>query len=884
MSIKIGAKIEKLAPGDTYKLMDLGDIEGAENIKSDISGLKAGQQTLEANINQKPDGLHLEDEDGNVFSDVTHLAISGASLSDSGGIEVNMDISPKITVANGQTLGSTSATGNALIFEGSNISEDIHDNNVIHIKTNSPLKLSDGVGVASDITELHLQGADIRSSDGIANIHVPFKHFKTIAERDAWEVKFKTIVKHDVVAVVDADDNGFTQFYIYRAAKHIWEEYDAQGVVMSDSNGAIPKNIKTVVFGPGFSIQQAGDQEDAALVTYSGGSGSGGMTINGKHIDDLTVMAPLQIDNSQSQDRLLVDPRAYENQHAASCLLELDSDVTLQNGKATRLYTSHEIVPTGEYFSLNKQARGVDVQDNTGGDTAATGGELTRIMASVGFYGKATDAGNVKVWVWYKDPASPLAGGVLKDVNGNPMVAERFYNKGDDLETPLVISGAMMATGNAPIVLYVETSAGSYVVDPKQTLLCVEQFSDGFETSLASIEFQRRLGIAIDAEIKSFTQEMLSLKEELIGLDMPLDVVSAHEGYDFLNEFGIQNLTEVKASVTSGVLNIQDNGNVADFYVDVFLDNTKTRMLRGKDIDVELTLKNIRDSYRLEAYKWTGKSDAAGRVYDSRNNEIPTLNPGFELIKSKFITEQVDGQYHGYVDTFTVPEDANNIFIIVRPVEAQSPIDMSIKDFTWGVATPFKGYAEISRTNLNEVHFKFDKNYAEFFLNNQGFSSLRYTINNTPDGNPMPVGKLAKGKGPVVIDNTVNQVPSSVDPQNDGAIKFTKDGEAIISKSYNVWNEQSTDNTVTFWDILIDVDGNETKIPESEKTFTIPANTGAPGVVYSIPAYNVMVETGQRIGGRAKSNKTDGAYIQSVNPSEYIVQTIVEFDELKVNP
>ncbi len=44
------------------------------------------------------------------------------------------------------------------------------------------------------------------------------------------------------------------------------------------------------------------------------------------------------------------------------------------------------------------------------------------------------------------------------------------------------------------------------------------------------------------------------------------------------------------------------------------------------------------------------------------------------------------------------------------------------------------------------------------------------------------------------------------------------------------------------------------------------------------------LQTGQRVGGRAKSNKADGAYVQSVNPSEYIVQTIVEFDELKVNP
>jgi len=144
----------------------------------------------------------------------------------------------------------------------------------------------------------------------------------------------------------------------------------------------------------------------------------------------------------------------------------------------------------------------------------------------------------------------------------------------------------------------------------------------------------------------------------------------------------------------------------------------------------------------------------------------------------------------------------------------------------------------------------------------------------------MPVGKLAKGKAPVEIDNSVNKVSGSAVPQYEGAIKFLKDGEASISKSYQVWNEQGTDNTVTFWDILIDVDGNETKIPGSEKTFTIPKNTGAPGLTYSIPAYAVDVEAGQRIGGRATSNKSDGAYVQSQNISEYIVQTIIDFKEL----
>lgn len=831
-------------------------------------------------------GNDIEDDSGNSLSDITGLKFVGATVEDPDDDKTaTVTVSPKITVANGQQPGSTTAAGNALIFEGATITPDPNDTNVI--KVDSPhggINVGDGVNASREVTTLVFDGFVAYGSGNQANIHLHFKHFKTISERDSWSTKYRDAINFDVLALVDSDSNNFVSWYKWDSATKTWTDYDAQGVIMSDSNGAIPKNIKTVVFGPGFTIQQAGDQEDAALVTYQS-SQDDGMTINGKHVSDLEVMTPLQIDSgigTGGDTRLLVDPRAYEEQHAASCLLQLDSDLTLQAGKASKIYTSHEIIPTGEYYSLNQFAGGVNVQDNTGGDTAVTGGELTRILGSVSFYGKATDNSNVKVWFWYKDPLSPLAGGILNDVNGNPMVVERYYNQGDDMSEPLVVAGAMIATGNAPIVMYVECSAGSYIVNPEQTLICIEQFSDGYETSLASIEFQRRLAIESHAEIKQFKTTMLSLKDEL-HTDVPEAVVPAHQGYDFINEFGVQNLSDIKASVSSSALNISDNGNVTDFYVDVYIDNVKTTMLRGKTIDYDVVIKNPHDAYYLEVYKWTGNADVAGRIYDSRNNDSIVLNKGFTLLKSKFIAEHPAGDASGVTDSVSIPSDANNIFIILRPGAAQSPISLSLQDFKWGVATPFRGYLETSRVNLREQHLWFSESWAEFGLNahDLGYAAIRYTINNTPStGNPMPVGKLYKGKAPVEIDNTVNQVSGSADPQMDGGIKFLKDGEASISKSYNLWNEQGTENTVTFWDVLIDVDGNESKIPDSEKTFRISANTGAPGVVYSIPAYVVEVETGQRVAGRATSNKADGAYVQSQNITQMLVQTEIDFKEL----
>ena len=143
---------------------------------------------------------------------------------------------------------------------------------------------------------------------------------------------------------------------------------------MSDSNGAIPKNIKTVVFGPGFEIQQAGDQEDAALVTFTESeNGIDGISINGNKLTEFNTMPPIQFDAGMGTGgtaRMLIDPSAYETRHGNACLLKLGMVTTVAGQRPHTIYMSEEVIPTGEYFSLNTQAKGVDVSDTTGGDTA----------------------------------------------------------------------------------------------------------------------------------------------------------------------------------------------------------------------------------------------------------------------------------------------------------------------------------------------------------------------------------------------------------------------------------------------------------------------------------------------------------------------------------
>lgn len=737
------------------------------------------------------------------------------------------------------------------------------------------------------------------TADDMAVAYTPelrgaIQHFKNAAERDAWSTAFKTRV-FNTIAVLDADENGFVQAYRWDGTAEDgsdgkWVEYDLQGVVMSDSNGAIPKNIKTVVFGPGFAIQQAGDQEDAALVTYTsqgGGGGIDGITVNGNKLTEFNTMAPIQFDTGLGTGgtaRMLIDPSAYETRHGNACLLKLDMVTTVAGQHPHAIYMAEEIVPTGEYFQLNPQAKGVDVQDSTGGDTAVTGGEMTEVLVKLAFVDTAPDDGNVKVWLEYKDPSDSLAKKILLDVNGKPLAVEKNFKANDSIGD-FILAGAFMAKATQPLKVMVETSFeanAKITLDPVNTMLCLNQFDNGYETSIARIEFLRRAAIQITPSIQKFTNTMTALSKEINGLTIAESVISAGLGLDTLNEVGVHNLTPIKFSVGNAFLNIKDNGSTpADFYVDTLLDNTRTRMLRGKELTANITIQNPDSAFEFEAYSWNGNPDHVSTVYSTRNNNTININVGWEVIKGIFIAENPQDSARPHTLSFTVPNDANNILILVRPSTVELPTELHLSELAWGTSHNFTGYVEIERYHAREEHLRFDDTYAEYFLTNEGYQQIRYTINNSPStGNPMPVGKLAKGKAAVEIDHTVNQVSGSAVPQFDGAIKFLADGEASISKSYNVWNETNTDNTVKFWDVLIGTDGSEDIIADSERTFTVPANTGAPGIVYTIPAYATVVETGQRIGGRATSDKADGAFVQSQNASEYLVQTVVELKEL----
>lgn len=788
--------------------------------------------------------------------------------------------------------------------------DDLHYGSGIFLEETNPDDVQYGTRVDAPLVAGSALGDDWPVA--FANqIQGNWQTFSNAEHLDKWTKMYKSRLFNTVAFVKDGE-NHYPSLYSWSGAKKDGTDGNwvfigyLGGIAITDLNGALLRIDSTIVLGEGLSLEAAGDQGNGVVIKLdqqpsSGDSGktSGSpITISqmwgerGSVADVTKVNAlyPLEINQGTSGPGnkstgiavMSIKPGVYEASHGNSCLLK-SSGITLVKGqKPKAIYMPQEVVPTGGFFHLNPVAKGVDVQDDTGGDTALTGGQLTEVLASVAFYDTAPDDCNIKVWVEYKDPSNPIDSNILRDANGHPVVFEKQFNAGNEIGT-IILSGAFYAKATQPLKVVVETDLlanQQLAVDSNKTMVCINQFGQGWATSVARIEFMRRAGVEITPVIQTFTPNMRSLAKEIRGLTVPAALVSSGEDGDTLNQFGLRAITDVEAEIKDGAVTVRDHGAITDFYFDTITDNVETSMLRGQEAQCSVTLENPDDSFELEVYGWTGTPDRVGYVYKTRTSRAIDVVKGWIPIANLTIAQDAGGIPATHSLTFTVPDEANNIVVIVRPSLDQQQNTMILSGFTFGTTKEVQVYTEVERNMPHEEHLRYSDSYSEYVLPVSGLAEIRYSLSNDVDGNPMPVGKLGKGKGPVVIDHTVNPVAGSGVPQFDGAMKFTADGEASIGKTYRAINDSKEDSTVTFWDLLFDVDGNASKIPESEKTFTIKAGTHYPGKLCTIPAYAVDVEKGQRVGGRAKVAKDGGAYVATRTEKDNLVQTTLHFEKL----
>lgn len=194
----------------------------------------------------------------------------------------------------------------------------------------------------------------------------------------------------------------------------------------------------------------------------------------------------------------------------------------------------------------------------------------------------------------------------------------------------------------------------------------------------------------------------------------------------------------------------------------------------------------------------------------------------------------------------------------------------------WFEHDPNTGYKLRESHNYGSTRGKFTEFYEAFIQNTQGFASLRYTVNTSEI--PLPCGVAMKGSANVEVDPSVNQVGGSQAKGGEGAIKFKADGNAQVSTTVRINNETDHGSTATLWWATVASDGSMTKIDDSEKVVTVMAGVKNQEVV--MPTFTLLVENGDRIALRGKSDYADGVYIQTDNDRYPLIETTLDFKEI----
>lgn len=878
------------------------------------AALEAADKVLENNINQKISGIHVEDVKNNALDDINSLHFVGAEVTDDGSSQATVTIKPEFSVSNGFTPGSTSVTAKALEFSGANIGiRDPSGAAVATIEipppTNSGISgitVSDGSSSASDIKTLILDGQDLIHTDDTAKLQTPFRHFATISERDAWATKHGTLVGADVIAVVDADSNGVTSWYRFDTSvgERKWVEYDAQGVILSDSAGSTSKSIRNMTFGEGFKVTQDANNSDTATVSYTPSEGSldveqeWGANTKVAKVNTMSLRYPLEVAPTgtgpgQSPDgvaALGIKLGTYEPVHAPGYLAYLSDQLRVTAKIPANIASSHHkgalwfddvVASEGLYISTSMANKTYSISEADDLDPKVSGGTDYLIVLRLHFNGTAPSDGSISAYI-YNPSISPISpAGYLKDVNGEQMRIERHYERDDRLET-IEIIGVVNVKGTTSFSCHVmhNFTTGAVILNDRiegESGLLIQAIQSGNKTGHALQQFELDTQQSIEFLASYLGEDRVQLKYQLLDTMTP-EVKPGGTIISFADGLQLHAVRPTLLDISGGVLTLQDDGtNLGDFSFGKIFSSDETRILQGKQVTFTAKLEDKNAGWTVALMKWTGIPEAyPNAIYSTRNNGVPEFTEDWVKADELFISEDVVSGEHVVTKTFTVPTDANNYAIIIYPAAAQQPLALKLTEFKVDVTNPFIGYTIHESSKLEDIHLMYDSRHARFAQGTRGYASLRYTINNTYT--PLPIGTLTTGFAKISVDPSANQVVGSQAGGGEGALSFGEAGTIAGSIRLLIWNEQSTNNPLLIRLAQVGPDGTVTDQVIAQTAVTAPANSTGIYYIFNIPP--TQVEVGERWALQARGTSQDAAFLQSTTPSKPLVICNLTYEEV----
>lgn len=732
--------------------------------------------------------------------------------------------------------------------------------------------------------------------------------------------------RFESVAIVKSSDGGLTKAFMWSGLNEDgtdgkWEEFTFPGsLIVADTDGAIPTGRHTMVFGPDFDIEAAGDQGAGVLIKLAAGAKGGGdglIAVGTYGKDDtfskgnrLEFEFPLEAFADPDKDkavRVTMQHGLYKPAGAPNYLAYVDfPEEVIGNVKGDMghhtgaLWCGDVVVGAGPYIQIDKVNKAIGLQEADDKDPNVSGG-MNYLVAIVGApQGIASEAGTIRQY-WY----DKTTGGYAKDINGHPLATEVDYKQGDKLMpkgNPLLTVGILNEKGMHMLAHHVEDSFdGDTVVLGTRTNgptgIMIQALTPDSKTGDALQQFELDTGITLPCRVAWMGADRASIGW-LVSQSMPMKWGAAGTGQKMNDGWDFHNLTVAMIGIENGHLVVTDATaneadafipgkpkEICDFYFAKIFDNEETQMMRGHETEIDTAITAHRNGFNFDMVVWTGEPNKYGRVFDKRVNGSPVLNKGWRIVDSAFAAESMGAVDTAISKAVTVPAEATNFGWLVTPSSAQSPMELMLKKMDVDVPNPFTGAIIKKPIFPDEKALEFDERKKRFVQDNRGFAGLRYTLTNHPT--PMPVGFAGKGLADITIDPSVNKVIGSDANGGEGAYLFGKDGSAFLETGWYLYPGEKLAKgvraNVRFWASTVSADGQSfTKIDDSETEVQVTGG-GLPKYV-AMNHFREEVEKGNRIALFGQTDNPDDAYVFCDTPSKPIVETDITFTELVAVP
>lgn len=728
--------------------------------------------------------------------------------------------------------------------------------------------------------------------------------FKTMQERDSFATAFPARLFKSWCFVKD-NGEGVPAWFDWTGTTEdgsdgTWSplkifNLPARGLTFVNADGSTTNDIEVLGL-QGLELQ--GNQKDGFTLVVKGGQATGAFEVvnwNPKSPDNVTDATGIKLgqfleaypDPDSGKAVLIIKPGSFARPTAPSMLAYLENPVDVYGKIGTRerihaggIWCGDVVYSDPSLIPMYRKDKAIGLQEYDGLDPNVTGGDQFLLGAIVNLNGNAPDDGSVRV-EWY----DITIGEVARDMEGNMLAVERSYKKGDELtpeHNPLLLLGVVATKGLEKYRLVITDNFADDVLRVQDytsgpTGIIAQSLSGNSKASAALTQFAEDTGFDIRPEVRYLGAARASM-----------DIYAAEDAQPYESDagmvatsatgFAIETLSNINTRVENECLIIESADlTLSDMMLKFVFSNIETTMLRGKQVNVPITLMNKDSAWNVGLFAWVGAADAFGRIYNGRNGSDLSLNTGWRLVDSDFISEEVVQGEHDIGFTFTVPKDAVNYAIGLWPSDPRNPLHIELKHMGVDVAVPFWGYSLNAPKIKNLSHLRELGITAVFVQDTQGNAGLRYTLGDSAGGNPLPLG-INQHKLPSVFsfDNSLNVVNGSSASGGEGALVCNASGQLTLQFDLSLWSEQKVDTTASFWVVRFDADGNAVAVSTVQ---TFPVKAGSVNVNRQTAAITIDVMAGDKLGLRGSSNIADGAFLECNNNAQPLVKTFATLKE-----